>query len=34
MPFLHVQDYQRAVVAFQEALRLDPASNEIKKALR
>ncbi|XP_047086183.1 heat shock protein sti1 homolog [Lolium rigidum] len=28
-----MEDYRGAVGAFQEALRLDPASNEVKKAL-
>ncbi|XP_021321799.1 serine/threonine-protein phosphatase 6 regulatory ankyrin repeat subunit A [Sorghum bicolor] len=29
-----LKDYKRAVVAFERALKLDPASDEIKKALR
>jgi cytochrome c-type biogenesis protein CcmH/NrfG len=31
---LYAQDYKKAVVAFEHALKIDPASDEIKKALR
>jgi hypothetical protein len=31
--FLDVQEYQGAADAFMEALRLDPESDEIKRAL-